>query len=90
VNREFAPRVLETVRVAARAKKAFWLSHMRRGEPSVRKVGIVADGSASSPNPETRNPKPETRNPKPETQVDMLSDEIERNPRPPTLDPLLA
>jgi len=44
VNKEFAPKVLETVRKAARAKRAFWLSHMRRGEPSVRKVGIVADG----------------------------------------------
>ena len=44
VNKEFAPKVLETVRLAAGAQKAFWLSHMRRGEPSVRKVGIVADG----------------------------------------------
>jgi len=44
VNREFAPDVLETVRAAAGAKRAFWLSHMRRGEPSVRQIGIVADG----------------------------------------------
>jgi len=40
----FFEKVLETVRKAAGAKEAFWLSHMRRGEPSVRKVGIVADG----------------------------------------------
>ena len=43
-NKEFAPKVLESVRKAAGASRALWLSHIRRGEPSVRKVGIVADG----------------------------------------------
>lgn len=32
VNKEFGPKVAEAVRVAAKAKKAFWMSHQRRAE----------------------------------------------------------
>lgn len=38
VEREYAPRVLEAVRAATGAKRAFWMSHQRRAEPEVDKA----------------------------------------------------
>ena len=45
---EFGPLVCEVSRVAAGAKRAFWMSHQRRAEPESRRgEGPAADGYAS-------------------------------------------
>jgi hypothetical protein len=44
VDAEFGPKVVEAVRLAAGAKRAFWMSHQRRAEEGARIAGQDADG----------------------------------------------
>jgi hypothetical protein len=44
VTAVFAPEVLEAVRKKCKAKKAYWMSHQRRGEDKVRTSGPGAEG----------------------------------------------